>query len=83
MEVCFTEKRYDWRSGNYNPYKKYKVEGETEEECFKKIYSYVRSARYCSDVLYELDDKEQHLHFETWKHTKVDILMYYGGGTVD
>lgn len=90
MTIDFSEKISGgkWRNGRYvdttKVYKRFTVTGETEEECFKKIYTgYERSLRYCSGYYIELDDPQQHDRYQGWKQHGVTIEMYYGNGTVD
>lgn len=84
MIIKFDELREDWRTGDCHFYKSHEVEGETEEECFKKIYTgYIRPTRYCNDVRYKLQDSEQHDRFLKWKQHGVTFEMYYGNATVD
>ena len=83
MEIRFTEYIHDWKTGD-RPYKHYTVTGETETDCFKKIYSgYIRPCRYCNDRFLKLDDPAIDSRFQDWKHHGVTIEMYYGNGTVD
>ena len=62
---------------------RFKVTGDTEEECFKKIYPSERSLRYCNGYFIELDDPELNKRYIEWKKHGVTIEMFYGNGTVD
>ena len=59
------------------------VEADTLEECFKKAYPFERSLRYCNDRYIKFDTDELNQQYLKWKKTGVDIMMYYGNGTVD
>lgn len=84
MHIRFAEYIYDWRTRKHKLYKRYTVTGETETDCFKKIYTgYIRPSRYCNDRIYLLDDPAQEKRFQEWKQHGVTMEMYYGSGTVD
>ena len=84
MKILFEERRYDWRTGQEKFYRNHSVDAETEEECFKKIYTgYIRPSRYCSDVRYHLSDSDQHQRWLKWREHGVTFEMFYGNATVD
>lgn len=84
MEIHFAEYINDWKTGKDNLYRRYTVSGETETDCFKKIYTdYLRPSRYCNDRRYKLDDPQAQKRFDEWKHYGITFEMYYGNTTVD
>lgn len=84
MDINITERIYDWRTNHNNPYKHYVVSGDTEVDCFKKIYAdYVRPLRYCSGYSIVLDDPSLDKRFREWKEHGVTVEMFYGNATVD
>jgi len=84
MIIKFTEYRRDDRTFKRIPYRAFTVIGDTEEECFTKIYTgHIRPSRYCSGVYYYINDAEQQKRFDEWKQHGITFEMYYGNATVD
>lgn len=84
MKIWCTEYIEDNRTFEPRRYKDYCVEGETETECFEKIYTkYVRPLRYCSGRYILLSDTDADRRFKEWRKHGVTIQMFYGNGTVD
>ena len=82
FEVREDPKEY-WNHNKYIVMETHIVYGETLEDCFKKAYPYERSLRYCNGWWIKFESKEIYEQYLEWKKTGVDILMYYGNGTVD
>lgn len=87
MRIDFREEKeefdYKTRVTTYRVLKNYHVEAKTKEECFKEIYPYERTLRYCNGYYIRINDSELEKEYLEWKKTGVDIMMYYGGGVVD
>lgn len=84
MQIHFAEYIEDWRTGKAELYKRFAVTGETETDCFKKIYTgYVSPNRYCNGRFIKLDDPIQDKRFREWRQHSVTFEMFYGNGTVD
>ena len=83
MKIWCTEYIED-HTGKPQRYKDYCVEGETETECFEKIYTkYVRPLRYCNGRYIACSDTDVNRRFKEWRKHGVTFQMFYGNATVD
>lgn len=75
----------NWFHSNYKDklVQVHKINGDTLEDCFRRVYSLKRSGRYDSDRRYDFDDSTLLDKYLDWKSNNETIEMYYGGGTVD
>ena len=59
------------------------VEGDTLEDCFKKVYAAERSNRYCNDRYLKIVPALMDDAYREWRKTGVTFQMFYGNATVD
>lgn len=59
------------------------VEGDTLEDCFKKVYAEQRSNRYCNDRYIKVVPQSMNERYREWLKTGVTFQMFYGNATVD
>ena len=59
------------------------VKGETQEQCFAKVYALRRSIRYDSQRRYEFADTGLEEKYSEWVKANETLELYYGNSTVD
>ena len=73
----------DWQTGKKTVYKRWEVEGDTMEDCFKAAYPTERSYRYCNDTNIQFENLDVHQRYLDWKQHGLTFEMFYGNATVD
>ena len=79
-------KKGNWSTGcrpDDKLYREWTVEGDTPEDCFKKVYAEERSNRYCNDRYIKVVPQSMNERYREWLKTGVTFQMFYGNATVD
>lgn len=61
----------------------HRVQTDTKDALFRKVYAMRRSARYDSSRRYEFETRALEEEYRDWKDKNETIEMYYGNATVD
>ena len=83
MKLTVLTELEDWRTGKKKVWKRWEVEGDTLEDCFKAAYPTERSYRYCNDTTIRFENPDTHRKYLEWKRHGVTVEMFYGNATVD
>lgn len=59
------------------------LKGDTQEDCFHKMYALRRGARYDSARSYQFQESGLEEQYQAWVKKNETIEMFYGSATVD
>ena len=85
MYKCEVAEIINWFHNNYQDevIAVHKVEANSKENLFKKVYAFERGARYDNARRYRIIDRDLYNEYQNWKVNGVTIELFYGGATVD